>query len=421
MDDGQEVLLDGSAAPSNVVAEVRDLHVTFRRREAEVFAVRGVDLTLARGEILGLVGESGSGKSVLGLSLLGLLPSSPAPKVRGQRDRARCRHDARRRDTRRAVRRDHLGAVFQDPMTSLNPTMRVGRQVAEAAGSGAAALELLEAVGIPEPARRMREYPARALGRAAPTRDDRDGDRREAFARRRRRADDRARRHGAGTDPRARSATCATRSVAHSCSSPTTSASRRRWPTASRSCTRAGSPSSGRPSRCCRTRPIRTRAGCCDPACGCTRTAGRPLPSLLGDPPDPRDPLEGCAFAPRCPLATDECTDRAAGRSHAGRRARRWRACTPTSGRRRRLAAQPGLEWPTVMSTAQRPLAVSVGDVHKTFVLRAGFRKTAAARGAARRQSVGSRRRFVALVGESGCGKSTLLARDRGLDADRRR
>ena len=101
-------------------------------------AVRGVDLTLARGEILGLVGESGSGKSVLGLSLLGLLPARPRPQISGQRRRATA-STWRTADAaaRRRVRRDHLGAVFQDPMTSLNPTMRVGRQVAEAAGSAA--------------------------------------------------------------------------------------------------------------------------------------------------------------------------------------------------------------------------------------------------------------------------------------------
>ena len=77
---------DTVAADAAVVAEVRDLRVTFRRRDADVHAVRGVDLTIARGEILGLVGESGSGKSVLGLSLLGLLPvGARAPGRRGAR------------------------------------------------------------------------------------------------------------------------------------------------------------------------------------------------------------------------------------------------------------------------------------------------------------------------------------------------
>src|ERR1700722_123878 len=115
-DDRQPMNRDVTREPSSVaaldaaaVAEVRDLQVTFRRREANVYAVRGVDLTIARGEILGLVGESGSGKSVLGLSLLGLLPASPAPRVAGSAmvqgvDMTQADATARRR-----MRRDHLG------------------------------------------------------------------------------------------------------------------------------------------------------------------------------------------------------------------------------------------------------------------------------------------------------------------------
>ena len=126
------------AAPSPPIPSpaVDDLHVTFRRNGADVHALRGVSLSIAPGEILGLVGESGSGKSVLGFTLLGLLPKqrrrSTAPS--GSPDRTWSRGDAK---ALRKVRRLDLGAVFQDPMTSLNPTMRIGKQVAEAAGSDA--------------------------------------------------------------------------------------------------------------------------------------------------------------------------------------------------------------------------------------------------------------------------------------------
>jgi peptide/nickel transport system ATP-binding protein len=144
-------------ATPDAVATVSDLRVTFRRNGHDVHALRGVSLTIAPGEILGLVGESGSGKSVLGFTMLGLLPK--AAKVDGAvRVTGSDMVDGDPKALRK-VRRLDLGAVFQDPMTSLNPTMRIGRQVAEAAGSEADALRLLAAVGIPDPKRRMRAYP----------------------------------------------------------------------------------------------------------------------------------------------------------------------------------------------------------------------------------------------------------------------
>ncbi|WP_405484790.1 dipeptide ABC transporter ATP-binding protein [Nocardia sp. NBC_00511] len=144
------------------VATIRDLRVTFRRAGRDLHALRGVSLAVRRGEILGLVGESGSGKSVLGFSLLGLLPASArvdGTVTVGETDMARGADRDRAR-----VRRLDLGAVFQDPMTSLNPTMRIGRQVIEAAGSAAEAERLLAAVGIPEPKQRMRSYPHQLSG-----------------------------------------------------------------------------------------------------------------------------------------------------------------------------------------------------------------------------------------------------------------
>jgi peptide/nickel transport system ATP-binding protein len=144
------------------VASVEDLYVTFRRGGRSIQALRGVSLSIRPGEILGLVGESGSGKSVLGLSLLGLL--DPRAKIKGTAT-------VRGQDMvhsppskRREVRKQSLGAIFQDPMTSLNPTMRIGQQVAEAAGSGAEAERLLGAVGIPDPHARMSSFPHELSG-----------------------------------------------------------------------------------------------------------------------------------------------------------------------------------------------------------------------------------------------------------------
>lgn len=144
------------------VAVAGDLRVRFRRNGSDVHALRGVSLSISPGEILGLVGESGSGKSVLGFAMLGLLPKSAdisgTVRVAG--------FDMVGGDAKslRKVRALDLGAVFQDPMTSLNPTMRIGRQVAEAAGSDEEALRLLGAVGIPEPKRRMTAYPHELSG-----------------------------------------------------------------------------------------------------------------------------------------------------------------------------------------------------------------------------------------------------------------
>ena len=123
---------------SNPVAAVGDLRVTFRRNGRDVHALRGVSLSIAEGEILGLVGESGSGKSVLGFSMLGLLPA--AARIDGTVQVAGSDMVTRRREGAAQGAALDLGAVFQDPMTSLNPTMRIGKQVAEAAGSDEEAL-----------------------------------------------------------------------------------------------------------------------------------------------------------------------------------------------------------------------------------------------------------------------------------------
>ena len=115
----------------NSVAVVRDLAVTFRRDGKMVRAIRGVDLEIGRGEILGLVGESGSGKTVLGQTILGLIRPADDTFVTGtvlveDLDLLKLHGEARRR-----LLRDHVGAVFQDPMTSLNPSMRIGEQIGE--------------------------------------------------------------------------------------------------------------------------------------------------------------------------------------------------------------------------------------------------------------------------------------------------
>ncbi|MBX5477303.1 MAG: ABC transporter ATP-binding protein, partial [Clostridia bacterium] len=149
------------------VLEVDDLHVHFRTYAGTVQAVRGVSLRVRPGETLALVGESGCGKSVSMQAVMGLLPStarivSGSIRFQGQE------LVGKREEELNRLRGVKMAMIFQDPMTSLNPVLTIGRQIMEVMrvhlGLGAAearrrALEMLELVGIPSPERRLRQYP----------------------------------------------------------------------------------------------------------------------------------------------------------------------------------------------------------------------------------------------------------------------
>ena len=150
------------------ILEVKGLKTQFRTRDGTIKAVNGVSFDLDEGETIGIVGESGSGKSVTSLSILRLLTTPPAEIVEGEvlfEDKDLTELDEREL---RKVRGAKIAMIFQDPISSLNPVMRISEQLLEPINlhlglKGAAAhnraIELLRAVGIPDPERRIRGYP----------------------------------------------------------------------------------------------------------------------------------------------------------------------------------------------------------------------------------------------------------------------
>ncbi|WP_432398108.1 dipeptide ABC transporter ATP-binding protein [Pseudarthrobacter sp. L19] len=155
------------SAPAGAVLSVRDLNVRFNTENGVVHAVRGVDFDLMPGKTLGIVGESGSGKSVTSMAIMGLLPETAditgsvrlhGTELLGLSDKAMCRH-----------RGNEMAMVFQDPLSSLTPVYTVGAQIIEALtvhnlgmskqAKEARAVELLAMVGIPSPKDRLKAFP----------------------------------------------------------------------------------------------------------------------------------------------------------------------------------------------------------------------------------------------------------------------
>ena len=158
---------------ANRILEVNDLRTRFHIAEGTVHAVNGVSFRLNQGETIAIVGESGCGKSVTMLSILGLIPIPPGEITSGE---AKFNgHDLLKltESEMEQIRGKDIAMVFQDPMTALNPVLSIGRQLGEPLrvhlgldkqAIRERSIELLEQVGIPDPAQRLSEYPHQLSG-----------------------------------------------------------------------------------------------------------------------------------------------------------------------------------------------------------------------------------------------------------------
>ncbi len=419
-----------SAVVGTPVLDAEDLEVTFKARDGGVHALRGASLQIAAGEVVGLVGESGSGKSVLGLTALGLLPSDPAPVVAGT-----VRLDgedmvAAGSEARRARRGAYVSAVFQDPMTSLNPTMRVGRQVAEAAGGASVGdvAGLLGATGIPEPEVKSRAYPHELSG----------GLRQRVMIA-----------MALARDPRLVVADEPTTALDVTVQARVldllATAARERHTSlllvthdlgvAARVCDRIAVAYAGRIVETgtatqilhAPRHPYTVGLLASRPRLD-GNVAGGDLPTLPGRPPDARRPLRGCSFAPRCPASRPGCTEPVPVHSEGKRRDECHRAgvlrAWPVAGadvdepNPLMLRAPTAADAPALVPGTPAAPALLVRDLAREFA-RPRSRPFAAAPPALRAvdgvslsiPASGS----LALVGESGSGKSTLLRMVVGL------
>ena len=150
------------------VLQIKDLEVSFLTYAGEVKAVRGLSLDIEKGEAVAIVGESGSGKSVTAQSIMKLIPTPPGIYKKGEilfdgKDLVKTSNKKME-----SIRGSSIGMIFQDPMTSLNPTMTIGKQISEGlikhqsltkSEAMERSIEMLRLVGIPNPEIRVKQYP----------------------------------------------------------------------------------------------------------------------------------------------------------------------------------------------------------------------------------------------------------------------
>jgi peptide/nickel transport system ATP-binding protein len=408
---------------SDSVVDAAGLWVTLSRAGRRFDVLRGVDLRIPPGEILGLVGESGSGKSVLSLALLGLLPAQSRPESRGRLMVTGTDMLAGDAEARRANRLAHLGAVFQDPMTSLNPTMRVGQQVIEVAGDVDEAVRLLDLVGVPDARRRLNSYPHELSG----------GLRQRVMIAMAVAGNPKlviADEPTTALDVTVQAQVlallgtlrdelgCSVLMITHDLG------------VAAQVADRVAVMYAGRlaelgPTAAVLSEPAHPYTAGLMRSRLSLRTEKRgALMTLAGSPPDPAEMPDGCAYAPRCPQATEQCRVQLPEPEPVANNPEHLRACLADWAVVRRLATEPAPPDPGT-ELAEHPKSdhgaaevASVRRLEKTFRVKVGRSLGPKGRLAALRRvslDIGPGE-SVALVGESGSGKSTLLRVIAGLE-----
>ena len=312
-----------NASDSDKVLDIRNLEVSFRSIAGTTRAVNGVSLDVRSGEIVGLVGESGCGKSVTIRSVVGLVPSPPAVFedgeiwLRTRRGMTETLSLYKNMKALRQIRGRDVSMIFQEPMRSVHPMMTIGQQITEGilehevvdpAEAYDRTVEMLDLVGLPNPAGQMDRYALRAFRRHAPTRPDRARPRMLPPTPARARANHRTRRNHPGPDPgvdqRPARAHEHVRAPHHPqwASSPTS-------PTESQSCTWARSWKAAPSRKYLRSLPTPTRRAFsprCQVFSASPRRTSNPCAASV---PELTLLPEGCVFADRCPHVMPKCDE----------------------------------------------------------------------------------------------------------------